>query len=138
MATTFPNSLDTVVNSYTDSSQMLGIHAPLHDKLADIVNALQAAMLMVVSTKTGNYTATMADDVILVDATSGSVTITLPTVVGWVKARPLWIKKIDSSANMVVVATTSSQLVDEQTTQTITLQFQALGVVTNQTKWYIV
>lgn len=61
--------------------------------------------------KTANYTATTEDRTITGDATSGVITITLPTAVG--KSGIVYIvKKIDASGNAVNVASTSSQTFD--------------------------
>lgn len=89
-----------------------------------------------VSTKTTNYTALQSDDVILGDATSGAITITLPTAVGN-SGEVFHIKKIDSSVNAVTVATTSSQTIDGVTTQTIGVQYKNITVVSNGSNWSI-
>ena len=89
-----------------------------------------------VSTKTGNYTILQSDDVILGDATSGAITITLPTAVGN-SGEIFNIKKIDSSVNAVTIATTSSQTIDGALTQPILTQYQNITVVSNGTNWSI-
>jgi hypothetical protein len=89
-----------------------------------------------VSTKTANYTALQSDDVILGDATSGAITITLPTAVGNT-GEVFHIKKIDSSVNAVTIATTSSQTIDGVTTQTLGVQYKNLTVVSNGSGWDI-
>lgn len=78
--------------------------------------------------------ATADNDVILVDATAGVVTITLPDAVGN-KNLHLSIKKIDSSANAVTIATTNSQLIDGASTQTIPTQWQQIEVIADGTAW---
>lgn len=83
-----------------------------------------------VSTKTANYTVLQSDDVIRADATSGAITITLPTAVGNT-GEVFHIKKIDSSVNAVTIATTSSQTIDGVTTQTLGVQYKNLTVVSN-------
>jgi len=88
-----------------------------------------------VVTKTSNYTATTADEVILVDATNGSVTITLPTAVGNVNMYD--IKKIDTSANQVTIATTSSQTIDGGSSARINVQYASVSVISNNANWFI-
>jgi len=89
-----------------------------------------------VATKTANYTALQSDDIIRGDATSGAITITLPTAVGNT-GEVFHIKKIDSSVNAVTIATTSSQTIDGVTTQTLGVQYKNLTVVSNGSGWDI-
>jgi hypothetical protein len=89
-----------------------------------------------VATKTANYTALQSDDVLLGDATSGAITITLPTAVGNT-GEVFHIKKIDSSVNAVTIATTSSQTIDGALTQPILTQYQNITVVSNGVGWSV-
>ena len=91
---------------------------------------------MAVSTKTANYTGLYSDDVILGNATSGAITITLPTAVGNT-GEVFHIKKIDSSVNAVTIATTSSQTIDGALTQPILTQYQNITVVSNGVGWSV-
>ena len=74
--------------------------------------------------------------VILCDATSGNVTITLPAAAG-VTGRSYYIKKIDSSGNKCIVDGNASETIDGQTTQDLTFQYTAIQVVCDGTKWHI-
>lgn len=89
-----------------------------------------------VATKTANYTALQSDDVILGDATSGAITITLPTAVGF-SGKVFNIKKTDSSVNSVTIATTSSQTIDGALTAPLISQYQSLTLVSNGTNWSV-
>ena len=68
---------------------------------------------------------------ILVDATSGPITITLPSAATGYKSGTIGssiqytIQKIDNSANAVTIATGGSDVLNGATTQTITVQYQA-------------
>jgi hypothetical protein len=88
-------------------------------------------------TKTGNYTAAAADETILVNASGGVVTITLPTAVG-VAGKVYTVKKIDSSTNAVTVATTSSQTIDGVTTYSLANQYGGVNVQSDGSNWYII
>lgn len=88
------------------------------------------------STKTTNYTATATDYYLWVDATSGAVTITLPTAVG-AGGKSYVVKRIDGSANTVTIATTSSQTIDGATTLTIPTQWASFSVASNNANWYV-
>lgn len=94
-----------------------------------------------VALKTANYTATDNDYLLLVDATSGSVTITLPTAVppagtGASKSRFI-IKRTDSSGNTVTVATTSSQTIDGVATYTLGAQYDSATIDSDGTNWAV-
>ncbi len=89
-----------------------------------------------VATKTANYTALQSDDVILGDATSGAITITLPTAVGF-SGKVFNVKKTDSSVNSVTIATTSSQTIDGALTAPLISQYQSLTLVSNGTNWSV-
>lgn len=86
-------------------------------------------------TKTGNYTLTSTDDVVLGDTTSGTITITLPTAVGVTKL--FSIKKI-TSANTLNIATTSSQTIDGSTTIAITAQNESITMASNNSNWSVI
>lgn len=88
-------------------------------------------------TKLIDYTATVSDHTILCDATSGVVTITLPAVAG-TSGRLYVIKKIDSSANNVVVDGNGSEVIDGATTQTLTSIYESITIQSNGSAWYII
>lgn len=98
-----------------------------------VVNNAPATPL---TTKTANYTATAADHTIVVDATAGAVTITLPTAVG-IKGRTYTIKKIDN-ANNVVIDGNGSQTIDGSTTKTLTTQYQTVTVQSDNANWFVI
>lgn len=89
-----------------------------------------------VLTKTGNYTITSSDDVILADATSNNITITLPTAVGIVKS--FSVKRKDGTGNTLTLNTTSSQTIDGTTSISISTQYQSITVVSDNSNWYII
>ena len=74
--------------------------------------------------------------VILVDATSGEVTLTLPTVATSVGVK-LDVKKIDSTENNVIIDGSGSETIDGVTTQTLSSQYENLTIVSNGTEWFI-
>jgi hypothetical protein len=87
-------------------------------------------------TKTSSYTLTTSDEVVLANATSASLTLTLPTAVGNTNLYSL--KKIDSSANTVTVATTGGQTIDGGSTGVIKVQYASVSVVSDNSNWYII
>lgn len=96
-----------------------------------------ATLAVAYSNKTAAYTIVAAtDDYISGDAAGGAFSITLPTAVGVTK--PLTIKRMNSGANNVTVATTSSQTIDGSTTYVLDQQYQSITVVSTNANWIIV
>lgn len=89
------------------------------------------------TSKTANYTATTYDSIILVSASGGSVTITLPTAVG-IKGKEFTIKKTDSSANIVTVDGNGSETIDGDTTRDLALQYEAIDIISDNASWWII
>lgn len=89
-------------------------------------------------TKTAAYTATNDDDMILVDCTSGAVTIALPAASTAVTSagnqnKLLVIKKIDSSANAVTISGT----IDGATNYHLVRQNEIVELASNGSAWYL-
>jgi hypothetical protein len=98
--------------------------------------APQAANSHTVIVKSTSYTLTTNDEVVLANATSGSLTCTLPTAAG--NRNMYTVKKIDSSANTVSVATSGGQLIDGGVTAVMRVQNASVSVVSDGSNWYII
>lgn len=83
--------------------------------------------------KSSTYSITTLDSVI--NCTSGTFTVTLPTAIG-VTGREY--KIINSGTGVVTVATTSSQTIDGSTTASIPIHNMSLTVVSNGANWQII
>ena len=73
-------------------------------------------------------------ELVLVDSTKKSITVTLPTL-----SDNLWvtIKKTDSSANTVMVTAESSGLIDGSDTVEISTQYDSIDFCCDETNWFI-
>ncbi len=89
------------------------------------------------STKTSNYTITGTDVIIFADATSGNVTITLPTASSF-SGYNFYVKRIDGSSNTCSVARSGSDTIDGGTSFSLDTQYFAVRVVSNGSNWYII
>lgn len=89
------------------------------------------------STKTSNYTISNTDTVVFADATSGNVTITLPTASSITGYR-FYVKRIDGSGNSCSIARSSSDTIDGQTSISLSQQYTSLTIVSDGNAWYIV
>jgi hypothetical protein len=123
---TTPNNCasNTFANGVTDTSGTLNCAA-----------VPSTALTFAAVTKTANYTLTTSDSIVYCDATSGGITLTLPTAV----SNPLryTLKKIDSTTNACTIATTSSQTIDGATTQVIVTQYAGFEVKSDTANWKI-
>ena len=88
------------------------------------------------ATKTATYTLAATDSVILADATAAVFTVTLPSAAG-VTGRQYTIKKVDSSANAVTIASAAGNI-DGAATKSLTAQWQAVRVVSDGINWYVI
>lgn len=91
---------------------------------------------LAVASKTGAYTATTSDDVLLVDATSGAITITLYAASGN-SGKTIRIKKTDSSFNNVTIDGNSSETIDGATTIKLNIQDEAVTLLCDGSNWEI-
>jgi len=89
------------------------------------------------SSATSNTTLTETDgiNVKLINATSGAVTVTLPTAVS--NAASFIIKKTDSSTNKVTIDGYSTETIDGGTTYVLNDQFNYVEIVSNGTNWVV-
>jgi hypothetical protein len=75
--------------------------------------------------------------VILCNATSGAVTITLPTAAG-IQGRAFQVKKTDSSSNSCSLATTGGQSIDGATSVALSTQYSLKKVESDGSNWQVV
>lgn len=79
-----------------------------------------------VTAKTANYTLTTTDRLIFVDATAGDVTISVPAASS--NEGIVWtIKKIDSSANAVIIDPDGSETIDGDSSYSLTQENQVVS-----------
>ena len=102
---------------------------------SEIRTAYQGAISVV--TKTATYTATSDDDTILCDATSGAITVNLPTAVG-ISGKKYDIKKIDSTSNSVTIDPDGTETIDGETTIVIIGENDNYTIQSDGTNWRII
>ena len=90
-----------------------------------------------IASKTGAYTITTSDNVILGDATSAAFTIALPAAAS-AAGYEFTVKKIDSSGNAVTVDPNSSELIDGASTYALSAQWKYVRFKSNGTAWYVI
>lgn len=88
--------------------------------------------------KTANYNALAASDsTILVNATSGAITIYLPVAAGNT-GQTFTIKKVDSSGNAVILNSFVGDLFDGASTLSLTTQWSAVTVQSDNDNWLVI
>ena len=91
-----------------------------------------------VLTKTANYTLTDADDVILVDATGGSFTLTLHTAVTAIKKSYRIVRVDGVLANIVTLATTGGQTIGGGTGKNLATINETWELIPDGANWQVV
>ena len=72
----------------------------------------------------------------IVDATGGDIDITLPPPA--TQRFPITVKRVDASANAVLILPNDSEVIDDETSQTLDAQYDALKVIPDGTNWHVV
>lgn len=90
------------------------------------------------TSKSANYTVLTTDKgfLVLVDASSGAVTVTLPAAATAADGFFIYVMKTDNSTNAVTVDGDGAETIDGQTTFTLGNQYDAGLFVTNATAWF--
>jgi hypothetical protein len=127
------DSTGTVLSSLDKSGALALGQAGAPNSVLQVNGPIATAL----ATKTANYTLTATDSIILANAASGAVALTLPTAVGCA-GRVYTLKKIDSSANAVTVATSASQTIDGASSQALAAQWNLVRVASDGSNWFIV
>lgn len=122
----------------------VGIGSSWPGQTLDVNGIARAAGVMIngslkvaVVSKTSNYTAASNDNVILVDASGGAVTISLPASSG-VSGRVYTVKKMDASGNNVVVDPNGGETIDGAGTNTLSSQYQSVTTICNGSAWWTI
>lgn len=104
-------------------------------QIETVVNPMVDGYLFPVTSVTANYSATINDALIVVDASSAAVTITLKPAAE-AKQKRLTIKKVDATGNLVTI--TGSENIDGASTQNIGVQYDSVCVMSDGTQWWLV
>lgn len=95
------------------------------------------AVATAISGKTGAYTLAATDSIVTGNASGGAFSLTLPTAAN-IAGRTYTLKKTDSSANAITVATTSAQTIDGAASVSLAAQYDYVSVVSDGANWIVV
>ena len=84
-----------------------------------------------------SHAASLNDSVVLVNATSGNKTVSLPAA-AQCKDKRYVVKKIDSSGNLVIVDPNGTELIDNVTAYTISATYGSIDAVSDGSNWWVI
>jgi len=106
------------------------------DALHKHVRTFAETTSVVTSVDGATYAVLAADSVLLCDADTGDLTITLPAVASSDK-RIVQVKKI-TAANSVIIDGNAGETIDGDTTVTITTRYTSLTLACDGSAWHII
>lgn len=116
-----------------DSTGNVGIGTAAAHSTLQVIGSISKEITSVVS----NTTLSNIHYTVLVDATAGNTTITLPSISG-IKGRMYNIVKIDNSVNTVIIDGAGSEKISGYLTETLTAIYESITIQTDgATGWYI-
>jgi len=89
-----------------------------------------------IRTVTANTTALLTDGMILADATSGPITVSLPAA-SEAFEQEFTVKKIDATLSSVILDPDGSETIDGNTTITTTTQYTSFTIKSDGVTWWI-
>lgn len=95
------------------------------------------AIRVPITSVNANTTLDNTHETVLVDASGGARTMTLPAAAGCT-GRRYNVKKVDSSANGVIIDPNGAETIDGATTKTIAVQYDSLTIESDGAGWVIV
>jgi len=109
------------------------------DSLDSLIKDVDDVTYYVTAAKSANYTVLTSDrnKVLLVDATAGNITITLPASAAATSGYEVTIKKIDSSTNTVTIDGDASETIDGSSTYVLRNQYDVAVLIADATNWSI-
>ena len=121
------SSLPVVGIGFTDESQKSTLD----------VNGSVGAKLATITSADSPYTAGQSVHTIIANATSGAITVNLPSA-STCTNRIYIVKKIDASSNAVTIDGSGSQTIDGQLTRVLTERYEYVKIQSDGSNWHIV
>lgn len=126
-------SVSAITASQINATNLL-INVLQADTLDTTLNSIETA----VDTITSSVTLSNNQHTILADAASGNITIILPNLSSSLEIEYV-IKKIDSTINNIIISGSSGQIIDNNTSISLTTQNDSVTLINDATSsWYII
>ena len=90
-----------------------------------------------VATCSADHSVTSTDSVLLCNAASQAITLTLPSAAG-IAGRQYTFKRVNAGANAVTVAAAATETIDGASTLVITTQYEHITIVSDGTNWWVI
>lgn len=126
------------VTGLMDHPLASGVATPLDGSMLvfnETENEWEARRRNIVTVST-NTLASVQHDTILVDASGGALTITLPPAAS-ASGHILTVKKIDGSINAVTIDPDGAETIDDAATRTLLLQYSSVTIHSDGTEWWV-
>ena len=82
-----------------------------------------------------NADAVLSENLVLANASAGALALTLIPALDY-RDQIMAVKKIDATANLVLIGTTGGELIDGGTTATISVQYQTIRLQSDGSQWW--
>lgn len=121
-----------------DSSNMIGVNTLAVNVAGSPNSTLQVdgSIALGVRTVAATGPLTIADNIILVDASGGDVDVTLPLASG-TSGRSYNIKRVDNTSNIVRVLRSGADTIDGAINKPLAIQYEAYQFVSDGSGWFI-
>jgi hypothetical protein len=155
IGTDSPNEILTVTGKisivYTTSPTATDGYGKLYPKASDgylyymdddgneynLITASLVGVKTPITNVSTNHTITLLNGTIIVDASVGPVTITLPTVLS-ANEYIFRVKKKDVSSNAVIIDAAGAETIDGASTYSLYTQYETITVQSDGTQWWII
>jgi len=136
LGNTNDHSLGFITNNLNrlqiDNGGNLGVHTTSPTSTLHVNGSIASA----IRTVSVNATLASTDSAVLVDASGGTITVTLPPAAN-VEGRIYYIKKKDSSVNTVVIEGDGAETVDGAANAELEVQYQGYRLQSDGGEWWI-
>jgi hypothetical protein len=131
---------DKITGDQMTGAEATQIKDVVNAHAADVVNAHAADLDALGVRQINSISATspaVFGDYVLADATSGNISVNLPSV-ATTSLKKIDVKKIDATANTVTITPDGSDTIDGQASFIISNQYDSISLMTDGANWILI
>lgn len=138
----FSNSAQLVIDDIDRGFQLTALQIDQHAQSLGSYSQPAGPVAPIISNNsvrtvsTTPYTAHLADETLLCNATSAAITVNLPSAVA-IKGKRYFVKKTDASVNAVTLDPSSTQTIDGASTHALSTQYARVVIVSDGANWMV-